>query len=270
MIESLFKKYFQYVDKNEEYEKKYKASFSGLVNEIQEVLKTKSLKDLINLFKDLLRIQNIQQLNGDTNLFDILYVEIMNKLDTVSIMKLIDLYIDISKDTLISEDNLNSSQNVINVTVEKLNDEFILEYEASKKGVSKEKIIESYQNKLLDYRQYNLNFAQIHLIIGELKQKIFAYINEQIPNIDQDLQQKLIYTLRSRIEDNSKKIIEKNILRSDKDLLKIKSRFEYKNPYQIYHELLDSTEDLKRKNFIYELFEKNLVDLVDNQKRSNL
>lgn len=260
----LIDNYFKYVNSKEDYQKKYSDSFETIIKNIKDLLVNLSLGDLIELY--LRYVTNLSIFKNDNQefIFNLLYETIVNKLNTVSLMKVFDLYGNIFISSLDLEEHIESNQNIINVRNYNLQDEYYIERQTTKKGTTKEAFLKEYMLELESYINHEKVLERAFSNLDKLQNAILIYVETKLKSLTEEEKMQLLETLNSRIEANSKEIVKRKKLGNNRLKLDLQSRFE---DISIY-ELIDSLNitSLRNKNYVYESFRSAIMEQTKEKK----
>ena len=170
------------------------------------------LNDLLELFKD----------------------KSINKLNELSLIKVIDLYIELFNKTLTVEDTLMASKNILSVMSYNISDNNYIESEINKKKISKDEYLDILKKDLDKYVALIDNYNKIHDYLDNLQDKFLVYIETKLENIESKEKYYLIQNINKRLSDVSLK------------LLKLKDSLEY--------------NEIKNSLVIYESYRKSLLE----------
>ena len=170
------------------------------------------LNDLLELFKD----------------------KSINKLNELSLIKVIDLYIELFNKTLTVEDTLMASKNILSVMSYNISDNNYIESEINKKKISKDEYLDILKKDLDKYVALIDNYNKIHDYLDNLQDKFLVYIETKLENIESKEKYYLIQNINKRLSDVSLK------------LLKLKDNLEY--------------NEIKNSLVIYESYRKSLLE----------
>ena len=173
-----------------------------------------------------------------TDMLELFKNKILDKLDKLSLIKVIDLYIELFNKTLISEDTLMASKNILSVMSYNISDNNYIESVISKKKISKEEYLEILKKDLDKYVSLIDTYTKTHDYLDNLHDKFLIYIETKLENIENQDKYYLIQNINKRLSDASLK------------LLKLKDSLEYNN--------------IKNSLIIYESYRKSLLEKNDN------
>ena len=162
----------------------------------------------------------------------------ISKLDELSLIKVIDLYIELFNKTLTVEDTLMASKNILSVMSYNISDNNYIENEIRKKKISKDEYLDILKKDLDKYVALIDNYNKTHDYLDSLQDKFLIYIETKLENIESRDKYYLIQNLNKRLSDVSLK------------LLKLKDSLEYNN--------------IKNGLVIYESYRKSLLEKNDN------
>ncbi len=187
------------------------------------------------------------------DILEILKETINKKLDNLSLIKVIDLYIDLFNRTLIVSDTLMASKNILAVMSYNLQDDEYIKKEIDKKHLSKEEYVNNLKGNLdkniLVIEGYNKNYNYL----DKIQDDILIYIESKLVKIENQDKYYLIQNINKRFNDASLK------------LLKLKDNLEnIKNLDR--NELINTLEynELKNHIIIYESFRDTLLKEKDD------
>ena len=261
----LIDNYFKYVNSKEDYQKKYSDSFENLIKNIKDLLVNLSLGDLIELYLRYVTNLSIFKNNNQEFIFNLLYETIVNKLNTVSLMKVFDLYGNIFISSLDLEEHIESNQNIINARNYNLQDEYYIERQTIKKRTTKEAFLKEYMLELESYVKHEKVLERAFSNLDKLQNAILIYVETKLKSSTEEEKMQLLETLNSRIEANSEEIVKRKKLGNNKLALNLQSRF---NEISIY-ELIDSLNitSLRNKNYVYESFRSAIMEQIKENKK---
>ena len=178
-------------------------------------------------------------INIDLNeLLELFKNKSISKLDELSLIKVIDLYIELFNKTLIVSDTLMASKNILAVLSYNLQDDEYIKREIDKNKVSKEeyvsKLKEDLDKNILIIEGYNKTYNYL----DKLQDNILIYIEDKLSKIGDQDKYYLIQNINKRFSDVSLK------------LLKLKDGLEYNS--------------IKNGLVIYESYRKSLLEKNDN------
>ena len=211
--------------------------------------------NLDGLVKFYLKCSNhlyFKRYNSMNNILELISNKIKEKLNTVSILELIDIYTNIFIDTLNVEDSIESNNNVINVRKTNLEDNFFVQYESSKKNLSREEFIDSYVKTIDYYEQNSLYLKTVFSFIDNLQKEISDYIDSVLEKISDDDKHALLIKINEIIDENALEIIERNEIKKSRKTIDIHSKMREISTFEIFN-MLDTT-NLKHKNYVYNNF----------------
>ncbi len=178
-------------------------------------------------------------INIDLNeLLELFKNKSISKLDELSLIKVIDLYIELFNKTLTVEDTLMASKNILSVMSYNISDNNYIENEIRKKKISKDEYLDILKKDLDKYVALIDNYNKTHDYLDSLQDKFLIYIETKLENIESRDKYYLIQNLNKRLSDVSLK------------LLKLKDSLEYNN--------------IKNGLVIYESYRKSLLEKNDN------
>ena len=190
-------------------------------------LKDNNLNDLLELFKD----------------------KVISKLSDLSLIKVIDLYIELFNKTIMVSDSLMASKNILDVMSYNLQDEEFIKREMDKKHVSKEEYVSNLKRDLDKNIGIIDSYNKSYDYLDKLQDDILVYIEEKLENIEGQDKYYLIQNLNKRFTDNSLKLLKlqdnlDNIRNIDKN--ELVNTIEYNN--------------IKNSIIIYESFRNSLLE----------
>ena len=189
-----------------------------------EFLKDNNLNDLLELFKD----------------------KILSKLSDLSLIKVIDLYIELFNNTLMASDTMMASKNVLAVMSYNISSDAYIEKELEKKNISKEEYLANLKKELDKNVKIIDNCTRTYDFLDSLQDKFLIYIEVAFDKIESQEKEYLIQNINKRFSDASLKLLK---LKDNLDRVK---GLEYSN--------------VKNSVVIYENFRNSLLE---NQKDSN-
>ena len=187
-------------------------------------LKDNNLNDLLELFKD----------------------KVISKLSDLSLIKVIDLYIELFNNTLIASDTMMASKNILAVMSYNISSDTYIEKELEKKNISKEEYLANLKKDLDKNVEIIDNYTRTYEFLDSLQDKFLIYIEVAFDKIESQEKDYLIQNINKRFSDASMKLLK---LKDNLDRVK---GLEYSN--------------LKNSVVIYENFRNSLLD---NKKDSN-
>ena len=187
-------------------------------------LKDNNLNDLLELFKD----------------------KVISKLSDLSLIKVIDLYIELFNNTLMASDTMMASKNVLAVMSYNISSDAYITKELEKKKVSKEEYLANLKKDLDKNVEIIDNYTRTYEFLDSLQDKFLIYIEVAFDKIESQEKEYLIQNINKRFSDASLKLLK---LKDNLDRVK---GLEYSN--------------LKNSVVIYENFRNSLLD---NKKDSN-
>ena len=187
-------------------------------------LKDNKLNDLLELFKD----------------------KIISKLSDLSLIKVIDLYIELFNNTLVASDTMMASKNVLSVMSYNISSNTYIEKELEKKNITKEEYLSNLKKDLDKNVEIIDNYTKTYEFLDSLQDKYLIYIEIAFDKIKNQEKEYLIQNINKRFSDASMKL-----LKLKDNLDKVKG-LEYSN--------------LKNSVVIYENFRNSLLE---NKKDSN-
>ena len=189
-----------------------------------EFFKDNDLNDLLELFKD----------------------KIISKLSDLSLIKVIDLYIELFNNTLVASDTMMASKNVLSVMSYNISSNTYIEKELEKKNITKEEYLSNLKKDLDKNVEIIDNYTKTYEFLDSLQDKYLIYIEIAFDKIKNQEKEYLIQNINKRFSDASMKL-----LKLKDNLDKVKG-LEYSN--------------LKNSVVIYENFRNSLLE---NKKDSN-
>ncbi len=187
-------------------------------------LKDNNLNDLLELFKD----------------------KVISKLSDLSLIKVIDLYIELFNNTLIASDTMMASKNILAVMSYNISSDTYIEKELEKKNISKEEYLANLKKDLDKNVEIIDNYTRTYEFLDSLQDKFLIYIEVAFDKIESQEKDYLVQNINKRFSDASMKLLK---LKDNLDRVK---GLEYSN--------------LKNSVVIYENFRNSLLD---NKKDSN-
>lgn len=260
----LIDNYFKYVNSKEDYQKKYSDSFENLIKNIKDLLVNLSLGDLIELYLRYVTNLSIFKNNNQEFIFNLLYETIVNKLNTVSLMKVFDLYGNIFISSLDLEEHIESNQNIINARNYNLQDEYYIERQITKKSTTKEAFLKEYMLELESYVKHEKVLERAFSNLDKLQNGILIYVETKLKSLTEEEKMQLLETLNSRIEANSEEIVKRKKLGNNKLALNLQSRFNEISIYELKSSL--DTTSFKNKNYVYESFRSAIMEQTKEKK----
>ena len=227
-------------------------------NEIESYLNNLNLNDLINLYLKCATPLYIQNYENISKILNLVFDNIMNKLDTVSLIDIINLYSNIFVETMSLEDSIQSNQNIINVREFNLTDDFFLEYESKKKDQTKEEYIKDYFKSLENYRKSLAHFNKCFQYLDKLQKSVLSYIDSALKTISNEENEVLLREINKKIEETSDEILRRYQLSRNKKAIDIESRMKETPSFEIFN-MLD-TIALSRKDYVYSNYQAALME----------
>ena len=245
--------YIKYNNKKEEYEKKYHKSFNDISNEIETMLENSSFLELTSLY---LKYTNIYFLkNNDlSNLLELIYENILKKLETIETIDILDFLADLFHRILEVERNIEVDQNIMRVRSYNIQDDFFLELQSRRLHRTKEQLISQCKDELSIYHS-NLILSKLSFkYLDELQNAIFSFLDKRISKLTAEEKDKLNQKINTRIKNYAKDIQRKHQLLKNKSIFEIEARF---------NAMLLSNLDFKasqHKLLVYENYQQNLME----------
>ena len=260
--------FLKYINKQEEYEKENKKSFVSLQEEFFNCLANMNTNELLDLFIKYTSINSLEENKDIHEFLGIIYEIYLEKIEKLSFMETLDLYVKVFNNVYGLELELSKTQNILNSRVYNLEDDYYLEREAKKNRLTKEDFLKKYRADLElfkeDVNKYNRVFVYIDCLqndmLIELERKIVFLQNNE--NKEEIITVKRV--LNEKIEKNSEEILKRRKFLRDKDAI---DRFAKLNEVSIY-ELVDSLDysELDNEVTIYESYRNTLM----NEKKNTL
>lgn len=255
--------YIKYANNPDKYEHDYNDQIDNLLNNLNLELQKLEFKDLVELYLKYSNIYYVLNCDSMNKILDIIYDNVMSKFKSVSLMKIIDLYTIVFNSTIKVDESIEACKSRIHARISILNDEVELEHlvKSQAKG-SPEKFINNYKNesvifqKELSYYQKSFDFQD------KLQQAFITYLDENLDKINEQQNSNLLSTINRRIEDNSREILKRNDLLSNKTLLDVRRRFRDDTSLYEIRESLDTTT-LRNNNYVYENYKEILLEQKD-------
>ena len=241
MKNEIVEKYIFNYDNLDEEERK------NIYNEIKDSL------DNLDLYKVLdfcLKYSDRKYIKGkNSNILNLGKEVINNRLNSLSLIKVIDLYIELFNKTIIVSDSLMASKNILDVMSYNLQDEEFIKREMDKKHVSKEEYVSNLKRDLDKNIGIIDSYNKSYDYLDKLQDDILVYIEEKLENIEGQDKYYLIQNLNKRFTDSSFKLLKlqdnlDNIRNIDKN--ELINTIEYNN--------------IKNSIIIYESFRNSLLD----------
>ena len=205
-----------------------------------------SMNELINLFADYASCKYITN-DKTPNLLNAIIDTISNKLSSMSLIKVIDLYIVFFNKSLLIEDTMIGSKNILSVMSYHISDEGYIEKEIKKKKITKDKFIDNCKKDLTTYSSMiDLN-EKILSFYNNLLDKILLFIESNLHKITNQEKKYLFDNLNSRFEINSEKLLEA-----------------IKNENKGNIREVVNYNDIKNSLIVYESFRDTLLEKNDN------
>ncbi len=206
--------------------------------------------DLYKVLDFCLKYSDRKYIKGkNSNILD-LGKEVLNQgLNSLSLIKVIDLYIELFNKTIMVSDSLMASKNILDVMSYNLQDEEFIKREMDKKHVSKEEYVSTLKRDLDKNIGIIDSYNKSYDYLDKLQDDILVYIEEKLENIEGQDKYYLIQNLNKRFTDNSLKLLKlqdnlDNIRNIDKN--ELINTIEYNN--------------IKNSIIIYESFRNSLLE----------
>ena len=200
------------------------------------------LMDIVYKYTD----ANFLKDNNLNNLLELFKDKVISKLSDLSLIKVIDLYIELFNNTLIASDTMMASKNVLAVMSYNISSDSYIAKELEKKNISKEEYLANLKKDLDKNVEIIDNYTRTYEFLDSLQDKFLIYIEVAFDKIESQEKDYLIQNINKRFSDASIKLLK---LKDNLDRVK---GLEYSN--------------LKNSVVIYENFRNSLLD---NKKDSN-
>ena len=200
------------------------------------------LMDIVYKYTD----ANFLKDNNLNNLLELFKDKVISKLSDLSLIKVIDLYIELFNNTLIASDTMMASKNVLAVMSYNISSDSYIAKELEKKNISKEEYLANLKKDLDKNVEIIDNYTRTYEFLDSLQDKFLIYIEVAFDKIESQEKDYLIQNINKRFSDASMKLLK---LKDNLDRVK---GLEYSN--------------LKNSVVIYENFRNSLLD---NKKDSN-
>ena len=200
------------------------------------------LMDIVYKYTD----ANFLKDNNLNNLLELFKDKVISKLSDLSLIKVIDLYIELFNNTLIASDTMMASKNVLAVMSYNISSDSYIAKELEKKNISKEEYLANLKKDLDKNVEIIDNYTRTYEFLDSLQDKFLIYIEVAFDKIESQEKDYLIQNINKRFSDASLKLLK---LKDNLDRVK---GLEYSN--------------LKNSVVIYENFRNSLLE---NKKDSN-
>ena len=200
------------------------------------------LMDIVYKYTD----ANFLKDNNLNNLLELFKDKVISKLSDLSLIKVIDLYIELFNNTLMASDTMMASKNVLAVMSYNISSDTYIAKELEKKNISKEEYLANLKKDLDKNVEIIDNYTRTYEFLDSLQDKFLIYIEVAFDKIESQEKDYLIQNINKRFSDASLKLLK---LKDNLDRVK---GLEYSN--------------LKNSVVIYENFRNSLLD---NKKDSN-
>ena len=182
---------------------------------IEDYLKGSADTNKLEILKDALNSLQINDLvklyacyTSFKALINLLASSIIEKLDTLSLIKVIDLYIMFFNRSLLIEDTMIGNKNILSVMSFDISNEEYIASKIKKKNISKEKFIENCKKELAAYANSTSITEAINNYLEEIEENILAYIDIKIEKLEGQEKKYFIENLNTRFENASKKLLD--------------------------------------------------------------
>lgn len=214
--------------------------------EIDKYLDTLDLYKLMNVIFEYSNVDYIKE-NDLSSLFELFKDKVISKLDDLSLIKIIDLYIQLFNKTIIVSDILMASKNLLDIMSYNISDDSYIEKELEKKKISREEYLNILKKELDNNVKTIDAYTKTYDFLDNLQDKFLIYIEVSLDKIEKQEKEYLIQNINKRFSVASTKLLKL------KDNLNNIKGFEY--------------NDLKNSIIIYESFRNSLLDNKnDNQQ----
>ena len=265
----LIELYVKYVDKKEKYKLDFNQEFDTLINQIENTLTNAELRDLIDLYIEYTNFYNLNKCQELVGISDMIYNFIVSKLNTVSVMKLIDLYTVIYNVTLRANELVCDDENRLLSRQITLENEFDLnQVIKSQTRYSREEFITNYRKENFIFEKNLVIDKESYELLDKLQDAFLVHIDTRLNKTTKEEEEQLLATINKRIEEKSNEKIRRNrILANRKQQIKLYGSLQDKNSHQVYENL--STSELKNSIDVYINYKNNLLRLLNNKNIKN-
>lgn len=265
----LIELYVKYVDKKEKYKLDFNQEFDTLINQIENTLTNAELRDLIDLYIEYTNFYNLNKCQELVGISDMIYNFIVSKLNTVSVMKLIDLYTVIYNVTLRANELVCDDENRLLSRQITLENEFDLnQVIKSQTRYSREEFITNYRKENFIFEKNLVIDKESYELLDKLQDAFLVHIDTRLNETTKEEEEQLLATINKRIEEKSNEKIRRNrILANRKQQIKLYGSLQDKNSHQVYENL--STSELKNSIDVYINYKNNLLRLLNNKNIKN-
>ena len=255
----LIELYVKYVDKKEKYKLDFNQEFDTLINQIENTLTNAELRDLIDLYIEYTNFYNLNKCQELVGISDMIYNFIVSKLNTVSVMKLIDLYTVIYNVTLRANELVCDDENRLLSRQITLENEFDLnQVIKSQTRYSREEFITNYRKENFIFEKNLVIDKESYELLDKLQDAFLVHIDTRLNETTKEEEEQLLATINKRIEEKSNEKIRRNrILANRKQQIKLYGSLQDKNSHQVYENL--STSELKNSIDVYINYKNNLL-----------
>lgn len=193
------------------------------LNELALELNALPLKELIEIYLGYTNSVYFMRYENISKSLNLIKEKIMNKLNSISIIELIDLYADIYIKTLELTERVEKNKMFINIRESNIKDENFVTGEALRRKVSKEKFLSEYVSAVKNPQKDLECMNESLMFIDELQSSISNYIEVYLNNLSSD-KEIIIQELDKRIDSNEKEIQTRNEILHDQNKLNIISK----------------------------------------------
>ena len=174
---------------------------------LKDALSTLQINDLVKLYACYTSFKYVNKYDVKA-LINLLSSSIIEKLDTLSLIKVIDLYIMFFNRSLLIEDTMIGNKNILSVMSFDISNEEYIASKIKKKNISKEKFIENCKKELAAYANSTSITEAINNYLEEIEENILAYIDIKIEKLEGQEKKYFIENLNTRFENASKKLLD--------------------------------------------------------------
>ena len=234
-------------------------------NEFNSYIEGLNLKGLVNFYLKCSNHLYFKKYNNINEILEVVFNNIKQKYNSVSILELIDIYTNIFTETLNVEESIESNNNIIDVRKMNLEDNFFIEYETKKNNLERSDFIDKYTRSLDYYEENALYLKTVFSFIDKLQQEIVDYLDDVISKLSNEEKHVLLIKINEIIEKNYQEIIERNEIRKNRKTIDIHSKMKEIPTFEIFN-MLD-TSMLKNKNYVYSSFQSMLKQVNYSSKK---
>ena len=234
-------------------------------NEFNNYIEGLNLSGLVNFYLKCSNHLYFKKYNNIGDILELIFDNIKKKLNSVSILELMDIYTNIFTETLNIEESIESNNNIINVRNANLKDDFFIEYESKRSNLDRNEFIERYTRSLDYYENNAIYLKNVFSFIDKLQQEMVNYLDGVISKLSNEEKHILLIKINEIIEKNSLEIIERNEIRKNRKTVDIHSKMKEIPTFEIFN-MLDTTM-LKNKNYVYSNFQSMLKQVNYSSKK---